>query len=351
MGRRAGWKASDLRRRWLDSKGLTAWRRLTFAVALFFAVVGVGTVGFVLLEKRSAWDSLYMTLVTVSTLGMAEGVGEVTVAGQFWIMVLIVVGIAGAMVALTVIVSLIVEGQVRSILGRRKVSMKIASLSGHYIVCGYGRVGRSLCADLAARKASVVVVDQDSESTTGAEANGLLYVLGNASEEAVLRDAGVEQAAGLVTALPTDADNVFVTLVARELNPKLFIAARGETLRSERRLSRAGANKTICPPLIGARRLANVLTRPGVVDFVDFATEGIDLEAEQYHLEAGNKLVGQSLRQANLPRQIGVLVVALRHGGGATEFNPDADTVLAVGDTLLVIGRTGSMAKLAQEYA
>ena len=343
-----GWKVSDLRRR-LDSKGLTAWRRLTFGVSLFVAVVAVGTVGFVLLEGRSVWDSLYMTLVTVSTLGMAEGVGPVTRLGQFWIMVLIVVGIAAAMVALTVIVSLIVEGQVRSILGRRKVSMKIASLSGHYIVCGYGRVGKSLCTDLAARKASLVVVDQDSGCTAAAEENGLLYVLGNASEETVLRDAGIERAAGLVAALPTDAENVFVTLVARELNPKLFIAARGETLQSERRLARAGANKTICPPLIGARRLANVLTRPGVVDFVDFATEGIDLEAEQYVLEGENKLIGQSLRQANLPRAVGVLVVALRHGGGATVFNPDPDTVLGQGDTLLVMGRMGSMARLAQE--
>jgi voltage-gated potassium channel len=280
-----------------------------------------------------------------------EGIGPIGVPGQIWLMLLIIVGVGTAMIALTTFASMIVEGQIRSLLGRRTVNIKIASLTNHYIVCGYGAMGRSLCERLRQYRALLVVIDRDPAVTAQADADGFLYILGDASEEHTLRNAGVERARGLVTVLPTDGDNVFVTLVARDLAPRLFIAARAEKLNSEPRLVRAGANKAICPHEIGARRAANILTRPGVVDFLDFAAEGLDLEAEQYVLEEGNRLIGQSLRQANLPREIGLLVVALKRQGGQTIFNPHPDTTLETEDTLIVIGKPGSLAELAKRFS
>ena len=327
-------------------------RRLLPAIAVLAAIVGIGTVGFVLLEGHSALDALYMTLVTISTLGMkTDQAPMISSAGKVWVMLLIVVGIASAMIAMTILAGMVVEGQVRSILGRRQLNQKIASLSGHTIVCGYGRMGREVCNQLGLQKEPSVVIDHDSKNTALAEQDGWLYVLGEAGEESVLRDAGIERARALVAVLPTDAENVFVALIARDLNPKVFIASRAERPDSEARMVRAGANTSICPQVISAKRVANMLTRPGVVDFIDFAAEGLDLEAELYKIPAGSKLVGQSLRQVNLPRQIGVLVIALRCADGKTVFNPEPDTVLNAADTMIITGRAGSMAKLEQQYS
>jgi len=331
------------------SKTLSSTERLLLALAVLVLVVAVGVIGFAFIEKRSLLDSLYMTLITISTLGMkASSQAEISTGGKIWIIILVVVGIASAMIALTCIAGIVVEGHVRSILGRRKVNMKIASLSNHIIVCGYGRMGQFLCQSLRHRQTPLIAIDQDDHRTTQIEQDGFLYVLGEATDESTLCDAGIERARALVTVLPSDADNVFVTLVARDLNKELFIAARAEKTESKARLSHAGADKAICPHVIGATRLANILTRPGVADFIDFAAQGLDLEAEQYHVEPNSKLVGQSLRQANLPSQAGVLVVALKHLGGQTAFNPGPDTVIQADDIMIVTGQIGSMARLQQ---
>ena len=326
--------------------------RLAWAILGLVAVILIGTVGFMLIERWTFFTSLYMTLATISTLGMRpDTVHHISPAGDVWLVILILVGITIAMIAFTTFASMLVEGQIRSILGRRTLNMKIASLTDHYIVCGYGAMGRSVCEHLRQRHSQLVVVDRDPQNTAQAETDGFLYILGDASQENVLRAAGVERAKGLVTVLGTDAENVFVTLIARDVNERLFIAARAEQIGSEPRLVRAGANKAICPQEIGAIRAANILTRPGVVDFLDFTAEGLDLEAEQYLLQSGNKLIGKSLRQANLPREIGLLVVAMKRQSGHISFNPDPDTVLEVEDTLIVIGKPGSLAQLGKRFS
>jgi voltage-gated potassium channel len=326
--------------------------RLSLALALLLAVVGLGVFGFVVIGNRGFIDSLYMTLVTISTLGMqASDSPWINTAEKLWIIFLIIVGIASAMISLSIIVGIVVEGHVRGILGRRKVNIKIASLNKHIIVCGYGRMGSSTCSNLQHRKEHVVVIDQDNHNTAQAEQDGFLYVLGDASDETILRSAGIERARGLITVLDTDAANVFVSLIARDLNPKIHIVARAEKAESESRLIRAGANKAICPHEIGATRLANILTRPGVVDFIDFATQGLDLEAEQFRIQPESKLVGQSLSQANLPRTTGALIIALKRSDGTTVFNPHADTILQVNDVMFVTGQRGSMEKLQQQYS
>jgi voltage-gated potassium channel len=304
------------------------------------------------IEKCSVVDALYMTLITISTLGMrASEEAAISMWGRVWIMVLIAVGIALAMISLSIIVGLVVEGNIRSVLGRRQVNRKIGSLEGHIIVCGYGRMGRFLCQHLRDQGKELVVIDASDQCTSQAEDDGMLYILGDAGEEETLRAAGIEKASALVASLSTDADNVFLTLVARDLNRKLFITARAERSDGEVRLIRAGANKAICPQVIGATRVANILTRPGVVDFVDFAMQGLELEAEQFVIGEESKLVGKTLRDVNLPREVGLLVIAIRKSGGHVQFNPGPDTLLEEGDTLIVTGQVGSMAKLEEQYS
>lgn len=267
------------------------------ALLMLMAVTAVGTAGFVIIERLSPTDALYMTLATISTLGMkSHALPDFSLTGQIWVMILIVIGIGTAMVALSTVVSLVVEGQMRSILGKRKVNLKIASLHNHIIVCGYGNMGQLVCEHLKQHQVQVVVIDHDDHKTATAEDHGLLYVLGDA--------------------------------------------------RNESRLIRAGANKAICPQLIGANRLANSITRPGVVEFIEFATQGIELEADQYHIEPNNKLIGQTLMEANLPKKTGLLVIAIKRQSGKTLFNPSAETAFMADDEIIVTGQSGSLAKL-----
>ncbi len=325
--------------------------KLTIILCLLFLVIGVGIVGFSLAGHRSLLDSFYLTLVTISTLGMLSGEYHFNDGEKLVVMFMIVVGIAVATTALSTLVAVVVEGQVRGIFGRRKVDKIIASLNRHIVVCGYGRTGASVCETLQRRDVPIVVVERDEQACARAEEDGLLYIRGDASEESVLIDAGIKNARGLISVLDSDAANVFVTLIARDLNPKIVIAARSEKPESQSRLKRAGANEVVCSQIIGATRLANILTRPGVVNFLDFAAQGVDLEAEQYRIGEGNKLIGQSLRQANLPRQVGVLIIALKRHDGITLFNPDPDTVIQLNDQLLVTGKVGSLARLEHGFA
>ncbi len=221
--------------------------RLLIALGMLLGIIVVGTLGFIIIGGRSLIDAVYMALITISTLGMQSS--TITPAEQIWIIFLIAVGIALAMIALSLIVGMVVEGQMRIILGRRKVNMKIASLGSHIIVCGYGRMGRSVCGNLKQRKTDVVVIDQDDHKTAQAESDHVLYILGDASEESVLRDAGIERARGLVTVLDNDAANVFVTLIARDLNPE-------KTTRQTERLNHSIVNptlnrKSVYPTILG----------------------------------------------------------------------------------------------------
>ncbi|MBI9018241.1 MAG: potassium channel protein [Phycisphaerae bacterium] len=325
--------------------------RVVLAISILLAVIAVGTLGFKLIGNRDLLDCLYMTLATISTLGMKAGqTPPINQPERIWIIVLIVVGIAAATVAISTLVSMIVEGQMRTILGRRKVDRKIASLSGHTIICGYGRMGKSVCECLKNRDITLVIIDSDPDKTTDAEAEHLLYVLGDASEEKTLENAGLERASSLIAVLDTDAHNVFVSLIARDMNPKIKIAARAEKPESQSRLRRAGANHVICPHDIGAARLANLLTRPGIVNFIDLASKGMDIEAEQRTIDAGNLLEGITIKDANIPGKTGALIIALQRGDNFTMFNPRPDTVLKRDDVMFLTGPVGSMSRVEQEF-
>ena len=316
--------------------------RLLWPVGILTGFIIVATVGYCLLHPERPWlDALYMTVTSVTTVGLRE-VYPVSDTGMVWTLIVIVGGLITGTVAMSMIVAMIVEGQVRIILGRRQLQLKIASLSGHVIVCGYGRMGGLVADELIRAGKQVVIIDNSDVQTQAAETAGLLYVLGNAETDDVLLAAGVERAKVIVTTLPTDAENVFVTLSAREINPGLRIIAVARETSTQDKLIKAGADRVVCAHTLGASRMAAVVLRPAVVDFVEMAGQGGEIEMDQVQLIAGSRLVGKSLQELQLPHRVGVHVCAVQRSGGEPVYQPAPDFVLAVGDTLVLIGPTGS---------
>ena len=319
--------------------GLTRWGVL-FPV-LLACVVAAGTIGYHLLAGLSPLDSFYMTIIMISTVGSQEA-PDFTPATQWLTMGVIILGVGLAAATFSVAVAALTEGTVERALGRRQVQRAIQQLSGHIIVCGFGRLGSMVVDSLKTRDRAVVAIDVDEEVFDRPDRADVLRVVGDAQEEVVLTAAGIERAAYLVACLHDDADNAFLTLTARQMNPALKIIARAEQPATQRKLQHAGADRVICPQIIGATRIADVIVRPAVVDFFDIANKGVDLEMDQWLVAPDSELVGKSLRELNLPNRAGAIVVAVQHADGRTVYNPGANLALAAGDTLILVGQAGS---------
>src|SRR3712207_5487110 len=230
-------------------------------------------------EGWSFTDALYMTVITLTTVGYRE-VRDLDTSGQLWTMILLITGVGTLFYAAVSSVELVVEGTIRGYFGRRRMEAAIGKLSGHYILCGYGRVGQQVAKEFALDGVPFVIIEQDPEKVAECVEEGKLVLLGEASDDDVLEEAGIRRARGLVAAVDSDADNVFVVLSAHKLNPKLHIVARTGSDESAAKLEIAGADRTLSPYAIGGRRLASLATQPVVVDFLDVATraeEGIDV--------------------------------------------------------------------------
>lgn len=320
--------------------------RILLAVLVMLVVFLVGTAGYVAIEGASFEDAAYMTVITLSTVGYRE-VFEMGPWGRVWTSLLLAFGIAAVFAAFGLITSMVVSGEVGRLMGIRKLHARIEQLEDHVILCGFGRVGSSLARELLARNLPLVVIDNDVKRTREAEELKLLYVLGDASEEDTLAEAGIRRARALVAVLAHDADNLFVTLTARSLRPSLYIVARAEQMSTESKLRRAGANRVVSPQNIGAMRIANILTRPHVVDFVDVAAKGVELEMDEFVIHDDSPICNQTLRDAQLRQRANVMVVAIKHADGQSTFNPGPDAVLHHGDAIITIGPTGAAARLA----
>ena len=313
---------------------MTHGRRLTGAVAVLVVVLAVGTVGYLLLGL-SLLDALYQTVTTVSTVGFRE-VEPFSAAGKAFTMVLILVGVGAVLYAFSVLVETILEGRLNELLGRRRMEQTIASMHGHVIICGWGRVGRAIGVELAEAGRALVVIDPDPDALEGA----VHAVVGDATDDDVLRRAGIERAAALVAAADSDAANSFITLSARALNPVLFIVARTRSSDSDDKLSRAGADRVVNPQSIGGARMAAFVLRPHVAAFLDVVMHERTLEfrLEEVPVRASSALVGRSLRDASIRDRSGALVLALRDDRGNFLTNPDPDTALEVGQVIIAIG-------------
>ncbi|RLB81998.1 MAG: potassium channel protein [Deltaproteobacteria bacterium] len=306
-----------------------------------------GTIGYMVTEGWPFIDALYMTVITLSTVGYSE-VRGLSSTGRIFTMVLIILGVGFVFYLAGSIIQFMVEGRIREILGRRKLKKKIRVQKGHYIICGYGRVGSSICEALASKPLNIVVIERDPARIAKLNERNILHIPGEATDEENLIRAGVERARGLVAALKTDSDNVYVTLSARQLNPDLFIMARAGEEHSERKLLAAGANKVLCPYRMGAHRMAQTILRPTVTDFVELTLMDTsrNIQMEEMPVHPSSRLIDVALQDSGIRKDLDLIIVAVKKAAGDMLFNPSSQTKLGAGDTVIAIGEKKNLEKL-----
>ena len=325
-------------------------QRVIWGVVCSLGVVLMGALGYRWLEDYSWLESLYMTIITVTTVGFGE-VRPLSSAGRIFTMVLMLSGVGTILYLLTTLTQLVVEGKLRQIMGRRSLERAIRSMKDHYIVCGYGRIGALVTEMIIEAGREVVVIDNSEEVTRRLESEGIHYVLGSATEDESLLAAGVERARGLIATVSSDADNVYIVLTAKDMRPDIFIIARATEPGSERKLKHAGADKVVSPYFIGARRIAQTVIRPSVADFIDLtfhSTTEQPLRMEEMLVGPQAELAGVSLKDSGIRQKLDLIVLAVKKPDGSMRFNPPADTVVEVGDTLIAMGPGSSMSKLSK---
>jgi voltage-gated potassium channel len=324
------------------------WRRLWLGIGAVAGVLVAGTAGYLLLGFPLL-DALYQTVTTVTTVGFRE-VQPLSGAGRVFTMVLILVGVATVLYTFSLLMGALIEGQVRELFGRRRMERQISHMSGHVIVCGFGRVGRNIADYVSRAGQDVVVVDRDPHRVLTVP---YPVVVGEATEDRILCEAGIQRARVLVTALTTDADNLFVTLSGRAIRPDLFIVARARLEDSEDKLTRAGADRVVNPQSIGGQRMAAFVLQPHVAEFLDVVMHDgrLEFRLEEVAVPNGSPLAGVSLRDAHIRDHTGSLILALRDGDGSFTTNPPPETMLAAGQILIAIGTEAQLKALAEAAA
>lgn len=315
-------------------------KKFRFAILLSFGTISFGTLGYYFFEGMTFFDAFYMTIITVSTVGFSE-IKPLTTIGRSITMVVIMMGIGVGGYTIGMIARSFIEGELRIFFGRKKLEKRIAALAHHFIICGYGRIGRIISSELADDKIPFVVVEQDAKAVEQLQKNSYLWLQMDATSEEALLAAGIKRAKGLVTALPSDAHNVFITLTAKGLRPDIFILSRASDHGNEDKLKRAGATRVVSPYLIGGRRMAQVLKRPTVVDFIDIAMmeSNLGLMMEEAKIGPESQLIGKNIMASNLRRDFGVIVVAIKKMSDEMIFNPGPGETLEAGDVIVVLGK------------
>ncbi len=322
-------------------------KRIAILTALIVFVLTLGTSGYSFLEDWSVLDSLYMTVITLTTIGFRE-VRPLSEQGRIFTIVFVFFSVGVLAYSINTGMRIIFEGEIQKALGRRKLEKKMKLLKDHYIVCGYGRMGQIICRELKSKGMPFIVIEKDIQEVDADEDS--LFVFGDATKDDLLKDAGIERATGIVSVLSTDAQNLYVVLSARGLNPDLLIIARAGEEGSEQKLIRAGADRVVSPYKIGGLRIAHTLLKPAVVDFLEFATRtgNIELQMEEVRVESDSKLAGSSLNEKGIGSRLGVIIVAIKRADESMKFNPTSRTVIHEGDVLIALGELPKLNELEQ---
>lgn len=326
-----------------------SWARLRTGLTTLVAIFCVAICGY----RLAGWtwlDSAYMVVTTMSTVGFRE-MGAMTPALKAFTILVIVFGVSTSFYILGGLVQMALEGEINRALGMRRVSREIERLSGHVVICGFGRTGEVVAGEIARSKHPFAVIEHDAQRIAEAVAMGYLAVQADAKEEESLRAARVCEAKTLVTTLPGDADNVFITLTARELNPELHIIARGEQRSTEKKLIQAGADRVVLPAMTGALRMAAMVTRPSTLELIELAAGGrvAEMAVDELILSGDCPLVGKSIRDSQARSRHGLMIIAMRRADGQMVLNPDASVSFQAGDTAVVIGRLADIEKFRTE--
>jgi voltage-gated potassium channel len=314
-------------------------RHLLIAVIVILILLFTGTTGYRLIEGWPFLDALYMTVITITTVGYGE-IRQLSEEGRIFTVFLIMssFGVMGYIVTSTA--QTLIAGQIRMALGRRKLEKKVKRLKNHYVLCGYGRIGSFIAREFDAEHVPFVVVEKDPEKVKLLEEDGFPYIEGDAIDDENLISAGVERATCLVAATGSDADNLYITLSTRSLNPNIYILSRAAEAGAEKKLLTAGANRVVSPYLIGAARMLNAVLRPNIVEFVDLVVERkhLELQLEEITVEDDSRFKGKSLQESGIRRDLGLIVVATKKASGEMIFNPSSETLIEKGDILIALG-------------
>jgi voltage-gated potassium channel len=318
---------------------------LTLSVPVLLAVAG--TAGYHFVEGWGVFDALYMTVITITTVGFTE-VHPMSHAGRWFTMLLSLGGIFTLFYAATELIRAVVSGEVRSVLGRQRMERSLTEIHGHFVVCGFGRMGNLVCREFSSLGLPFVIVDRDASLLRDFNLAHGIPLVGDATSDDILRRAGVDRARGLVTAAASDADNLYVTMSARFLNDKLLIVARAEEEGAEKKLLRAGADRVVSPYVIGGQRVALAVLRPAVMDFIELATrkEHMELQIEEAAVLAGSRLAGLSLKDTQIRKDLGIIIVSIKKPDGKMIFNPPPETVISPGDVLITLGNRQQLDRL-----
>ena len=310
-------------------------------------LTAVGTAGFHYIEGWSWFDSLYMVVITLSTIGYGE-IHPLSTAGRAFNIGLIICGVALVLLMVGALTQALLEFELGRLFGRRRMEREIANLRNHYIICGAGRVGSSVARELARKPCPFVIVESNDKSLAELDSKWLVLI-GDAASEKTLREAGIDRANGLVAATTTDATNIYIVLTAKSLNPELKIIARASEERAETHLRTAGADVVISPYASAGHRIAQSFLRPNVLDFLDIATERsgkLEMLIEEIRVPEHSTLDGRTVGSSGIHNQFGIMILAIRGGDGDIRFNPRAQDPIHAGDFLIAMGEPSQLAKL-----
>ncbi len=323
-------------------------KRALFSIVLVVSVLLTGTIGYSIIEGWPFFDALYMTVITLATIGYQE-VRPLSYMGRAFTIVLVFFGVGVVAYVVNNGIKIILEGEIQKTFGRMRLEKKLKNMKNHFIVCGYGRMGHIICRELKTHKVPFVVIEKEHIALDADE--DIPFIFGDATRDELLKEAGIERARGLISVLSTDAQNLYVVLSARELNPDLLIVARAGEEGSEQKLLRAGADRVVSPYHIGGLRIAHSVLKPAVVDFLEFATKSgnIELQMEEIEVTEGSFLADKTIHEAGIGREYGVIVVAIKRKEGEMKFNPVHNTKIKPGDTLIAIGETEKLKELEKQ--
>lgn len=324
-------------------------KRFRTITYILTAILLVGTTGYWAIEDWDILDSLYMTLITLTTIGFGE-VHELSFRGKIFTILLVIFGVAGVAYSIRTLGQMILEGQLRKYLGRRIMEKQIKKLKGHYIVCGYGRVGETVCQELKRNNVPFVVIERSTELIEQMESCGIVFISGSCDDDENLKAAGIQRAKGLINTIANEADAVYITLSAKQLNPDLFIMARADSPGGHVKLLKAGATKVISPHIYAGIRMAQTSIRPNVVDFMSLAANGVSdgLKIEEVAIKKGSGLVGTTMKNSGIRSELGITVIGAKKKGLEMYYNPPPDFLIEEGDTLILIGDSPQLEKIEE---
>jgi voltage-gated potassium channel len=322
--------------------------RVRFVILVYVGTILFGTVGLYLVEGMSPFDAFYMTIITISTVGFSE-IKPLSPLGRVVTIFIIVSGITTGAYAIGTLLRMFIEGELSKIFGRRKLEKNISAMKGHFIICGFGRIGSIICRELSEENISFIVIEEDPSKNAELETEGYLYINMDATSEEALSKAGIMNAKGIVTAVRSDANNVFITLTAKGLQPDIFVLSRASDVKNEAKLIKAGASRVVSPYQLGGRRMAEVLKRPTVVDFIDVATANrhLGLVMEEACVSEKSLLAGKNLIDSRLRQEYGVIIVAIKKSTDRMVFNPIPSETLEAGDVIVVIGKREDLKRMS----